>query len=352
MRTRLPRLSALLAATLLAVACGGGADPQDGTTEQGGGSAENPPTETGADTDADRELAVAVASFDLAVGENQRLLTGIYTSEQQLLGHGEVTFDLGYIGEDESAATELTESVQARFLPVPGAEPDGGSDQPTVLMGGDGAGVYEARVDLDQPGLWGVRVTAELADGTTRQGQATFQVQPEHAVPAVGDEAPATRNLTLADVEAGNATPTSLDSRAGETGEVPAAVLHGTTIADAIEQGRPVVAIFSTPVYCVSRFCGPLAETIEDLAARYEDRADFVMVEVWEDFNAQQLNAAAAEWIQTETGGNEPWTFLIGEDGTIAARWDNVLDLEELEAELEALPAIPPRAEGTPPSDG
>ncbi|MFA9445466.1 hypothetical protein [Egicoccus sp. AB-alg6-2] len=332
MRRRPAPLAALLAVLLLAAACSGSPDAA--------------PTPTADETE--RELAIAVASFDLAVGEDQRLLAGIYTSERQLLGFGEVTFDLGFLGEEPGGEAELTERVQAGFLPVPGAEPGGGGTQPTVLMGQEGAGVYAAQVPLDEAGFWGLRVTAELDDGTVRQGQTTFEVLPEPLVPAVGDEAPVTRNLTLADVEAGTAAPASLDSRALDGGEVPAHRLHQTTIADAIEQGRPVVAVFATPVFCVSRFCGPLAETIEELATRYDNRADFVMVEVWEDFEDQQLNAAAAEWIQTETGGNEPWVFLVGEDGRIAARWDNVLDVAELEAELEALPAIPPRAEGSP----
>lgn len=301
-------------------------------------------------SETDRELSVAVASFDLAVGEERRLMTGIYTAEQQLLGFGEVTFDLGYLGDEPGGEAELTQRVQADFLPVPGAEPEGESTQPTVMMGQDGVGLYAAEVALDQAGFWGVRVTAELDDGTVRQGQTTFEVLPEPAVPAPGDEAPRTENLTIADVEAGRAEPSALDSRAGEDGEIPGKILHQTTIADAIEQGRPVVAMFATPVYCVSRFCGPLAETMEDVAERYGDRAEFVMVEVWENFDEQQLNDAAAEWIQTANGGNEPWVFLVNEDGRIADRWDNVLNLAELEAQLEELPAIPP-AEDVPADD-
>ncbi|MBS3941572.1 MAG: hypothetical protein KG028_11495 [Actinobacteria bacterium] len=322
-------LPAALAVLLFTAACSGG---DDGA----------PPTSAG----TDRALAIAIASFDLSVGEDQRLLTGIYTSEQQLLGFGEVTFDLGYLGDDAGGEAELTQQVRASFLPVPGAEPEGDATQPTLLMGRDGAGVYAARLDLDRAGFWGVRVTAELDDGTVREGHTTFRVLPDPEVPAPGDEAPRTDNLTLADVEAGTATPGALDSRAvdvTDVSEIPTPELHRTTIADAIEQGRPVVAAFSTPVYCVSRFCGPLIDTIDELRERYADRADFVMVEVWESFEDGQLNAAAAEWIQTETGGNEPWVFLVGGDGRIAARWDNVLDVGELEAELEALPAIPPR---------
>ncbi|HSK21565.1 MAG TPA: hypothetical protein VK906_00225 [Egicoccus sp.] len=330
MITRHRLLPAVLATLLFAAACSGGDEPE----------AQPSPAET------DRELAVAVASFDLSAGEDRRLLTGIYTAERQLLGFGEVTFDLGFLGEEAGGEAELTQRVQAGFLPVPGAEPEGEASQPTLLMGQDGAGVYAAEVDLDQPGFWGVRVTAELDDGTVREGQATFEVLAEPAVPAPGDEAPRTDNLTLADVEAGTATPGALDSRAEDVtdvADIPTPELHRTTIAESIEQSRPVVAAFSTPVYCVSRFCGPLIDTMDDLRERYADRADFVMVEVWENFEDQQLNAAAAEWIQTETGGNEPWVFLIGEDGRITNRWDNVLDVAELEAELEALPAIPPR---------
>jgi peroxiredoxin len=99
------------------------------------------------------------------------------------------------------------------------------------------------------------------------------------------------------------------------------------------------VVVVSTPTYCVSQFCGPITETVEGLADEYGDVAEFVHLEVWEDFNENVLNDAAAAWIQTESGGGEPWTFLVGADGRIAARWDNVLDADELRDLLEELPA-------------
>jgi hypothetical protein len=116
--------------------------------------------------------------------------------------------------------------------------------------------------------------------------------------------------------------------------------MHQTSIADAIEAGRPVVVLFATPVYCVSRFCGPITEEVAALAQDYEDRAAFVHVEVWEDFESQTLSEAAVEWLQAPDGSaTEPWTFLIGADGTITQRWGNVLDIAELESLLEDLPA-------------
>ncbi len=292
--------------------------------------------------DPGSDLSVAVASFDLAIGEEQRLLAGLFSAQRELLAFGQVTFQLGFLGDEPTGSAELTQQTRASFLPVPGMEPDGASATPVLLTDEPGSGVYQATVTLDRPGFWGLRVVAELADGTVMEGTTSFTVREEPGVPAVGDDAPRSDNLTLADVEAGNVEPIAVDSRAQDPDDdIPDPHLHDTTIADALDAGRPVVAVFSTPVYCQSRFCGPLVEVVSDLALRYEERAEFVMIEVWHDFEEQQLNDAAAEWIQTEAGGNEPWVFLVDGDGTILARWDNVLDVAELEAGLEALPATP-----------
>jgi hypothetical protein len=325
MRARSLRPTALLAALVMLLAACNGGDDDAGEPE---------PAATEA---ADTELAVAVASFDLHVGEDQRLIAGVLTADRGIVAFGDVEMEIAPAdtGGDDAAAQTTT----ATFLPVPGAEPEGGGSQPTVVVGDSGAGVYETEVDLDQAGPWELTVTAELADGTTRQGTAAFQVAEEAEILTVGDEAPLTENLTVDDVDGDEVLPVMVDSRAqGRNDEIPAAHLHDTTIAEGIEAGRPVVALFATPIYCVSRFCGPITEVFGDIAEQYEDRADFVHVEVWKDFDAQELNEGAAEWIQTAQGGNEPWTFLIDEEGRIAARWDNVLDADDLIDHLEELP--------------
>lgn len=315
---RVRALTTLLIATaLLAAACG----------------------EDAPETSQGTELAVAVASYDVAVGDDVRLMTGVFTPARELVLFGDVTFELGYLGEEPTGSAELDQQVTARFLPVPGMEPEGDEGVATLTTSQDGAGVYEAEVSLDQPGFWGLRVTAELDDGSTRSGTTTFPVLEAPEVVTIGDEAPRTVNPTIADVEAGRIEPVALDSRAqGEDPRIPDEHLHATTVAEAIDAGRPAVVMVSTPVYCVSRFCGPLTQVISELATTYDDRAEFVMIEVWEDFDEQLLAPAAAEWIQTETGGNEPWVFLVDADGRVSARWDNVLDVDELVAALDALP--------------
>ena len=319
-----PSRSALLAVlTLVATGCGG-----DGDTTTA-------PSPTGTGSPTAIQLNVAPASFDLAVGEDQRFLAGLFTAERNLILGGEISMQFFYLGEETAteAAPESVATTTATFLPVPGKEPTDELTAPTVTSSADAAGVYETTVDFDRPGIWGVGITLTV-DGQQIRGSGTFQVSDEQEIPAVGDPAPKVDNLTVDS----DAPPSAIDSRAqGDDEEIPDPQLHDTTVAAAIEQGRPTVVVVSTPTYCVSQFCGPITETIGSLEAEYGDVAEFVHLEVWRDFDASQLNDAAAAWIQTEQGGNEPWVFLVGGDGNVQARWDNVLNEAELVDILDGL---------------
>lgn len=304
-------------------------------------------------TAADHGLAVVVASFDVAVGDDERFLVGVFTPDRQIVGGGDV--QMRFTPPGEAAGTEPVREVTGRFLPVPGSGTPADLPAPVVLGQPashehapgeassphdhgepDAAGVYETRVDLDRAGIWQVTVSATL-DGTTRAGTTAFQVADAHQVPAVGEPAPAVSTPTVDS----DLPPAAIDSRAAVEGRVPDEILHTEDLGDTIASGRPAVVVFSTPTYCASRFCGPITDTVEELAHRYRDRATFVHVEIWRDIDDSRMNDAVEPWIAADAGGNEPWVFLVGADGTITARWDNVLDETELVALLEALPGTP-----------
>jgi peroxiredoxin len=78
---------------------------------------------------------------------------------------------------------------------------------------------------------------------------------------------------------------------------------------------------------------------VQDLAHRYRDRAVFIHVEIWKDYEAQQLNDAATQWLRMPNGDlTEPWLFLIGPDGKILDRWNALWSEDEVAAALQALP--------------
>jgi hypothetical protein len=197
--------------------------------------------------------------------------------------------------------------------------------------------VYAAEdVTFDKAGYWGVRVRATIG-GKDISANTPFEVVAEPQVPFPGEPAPRTENPLpgAADVE-----PEAIDSRAKDGAGVPDANLHETTVAAALAAGKPTVVVVSTPVYCVSQFCGPITDSVGRLAGAYADRAAFVHIEVWRDFEKKVVNPAAAEWISPRNrvgDTKEPWVFLIGGDGIVKQRFDNVVGDAALEDAVKAL---------------
>jgi hypothetical protein len=307
---------------LVAAACSGSGGGQGGGGDQ-----------TGA------ELTAEVASFDLAAGRPTRFLVGlgVFDATGQLaVSGGAIDLSFSFLGEDQATGSEPYRDATAEFLPIPGTSGPI-SEQPVAAPAAQGRGVYALYdFEFDRPGFWETEATVELPDLGTMSATAAFEVLPEPQVPAPGDPAPKVENLTL---DSKDAPQEAIDSRAG-LGPIPDAELHETTVADSIRDGRPVLVVIATPVYCVSKFCGPVTDMVQELAAEYGDRADFVHIEVWRDFEGQVVNKGAADWILREDTLQEPWVFLVGADGRVVERWDNVATRQEIEPLLQDLPPI------------
>jgi hypothetical protein len=283
-------------------------------------------------------LNVQIASYDVAAGPPSRFIVGLLTSDDKLIGFGAVEMRFSYLGTKEGGTPSPPGPPQtATYLPIPETiVPSPPPANPEVVSGADARGVYATEAGFDRPGFWQVEVSASVG-GEHLKGTGAFGVNERHFVPAPGEEAPRTENLTVTSPDTPKA---AIDSRAGTDGEVPDPGLHDTTIAAAIAAKRPTVVVMATPVYCTSRFCGPITDMVQQLSETYGDRASFVHVEVWHDFEKQVLNKAAAEWIYRNNEMNEPWVFVIDADGRVVARYDNVATQAELEPYLRQLPVI------------
>jgi hypothetical protein len=283
-----------------------------------------------------QELTVVPASFDLAVGE-QRFMAGLVTPDQFFVTGGSVQMAFAHLGtEEKQVEAKFGAPIQGQFLLADPGQRGGArspSDAPAAGPASQGRGVYAARVRFDRAGFWEVRVTADIQGDRARTGSGSFEVLEKHRVPAPGDMAIHTANPTL---DSSDVTQEAVDSRA-RLGEIPDPHLHRTTIAQAIDEQRPAMVVFSTPVFCQSRFCGPVTDMVAELANSYGDRAAFIHIEIWRDFDNGVINEAAGEWLFRGGDLSEPWVFLIGADGRIAARWDNVASREEIEPLLQQL---------------
>ena len=281
-------------------------------------------------------LNALVASYDLAAGRPQRFLVGLVTNDQQLVSFGETQFSFSYLGDGEGAPPpEQGPEAVASWQPIPGQDLGAVPDDPQLVNGSEGTGVYAARqVIFDRAGFWQVDVEVQVA-GQTKQAEAAFQVLAEPAIVAPSDAAPRTENH----LPGAQGVPVkAVDSRADEDGTVPDPELHQLTVAQALASGKPTMVVVSTPVYCVSRFCGPITDAVQELARRHGAAMNFVHLEVWRDFEAKALNKAAAEWIYPPGAEDaaEPWVWVVGPDGVITERFDNVASEAELARAVDA----------------
>lgn len=321
-------LPAVLGFALLTAACTGddGAEPAatSSATEPTGGAAAS--------------LSAQVASSDIAADSPETVQVGVFSSTEEagvrLLSFGEIDIAFSYLGSDGSQAPLEGPATTAEFVAAPGNDP-GDGDGPTLTNPSDVAGVYVTPdVTFPEPGIWNATVTASIDGGAPATLDAAFTVYPEHRIPAPGDAALATKNLTM---DSKGVPAVAIDSRAQDGADVPDPELHSTTIADALRHGRPVLVQFATPVYCQSQFCGPTVEAQEVLADEYRGDAEFIHVEIWRDYEESTVNRAAADWLLRDGDLTEPWMFLIDADGTIVERWGPLFDLDDVRASLDAL---------------
>ena len=196
----------------------------------------------------------------------------------------------------------------------------------------DSSGFYVANVDFDAPGQW----TAEIV--LTQDGEETlvtfaFLVLEESAFPNVGDVAPASENLTLADEP---------NIKRLSTDQEPNTVFYETSIADAVTLGKPAVVIFATPAFCTSRFCGPVLDNVKEVQRDFADTVTFIHIEPFElddeglqrmaDDGSLVVSMTTLEWnLQTE-----PWVFILDANGIVSSRIEQAASPQELTAIIEA----------------
>jgi hypothetical protein len=303
-----------------------------------GSSPAAPPSATGspsATSSPNGAVEVALVNYELVADAPNRFMAGLILPDNRMVAYGSVQIRFQALDASGQPAGSVSQVVTGTYLPVPGTDPGDPSADPQAISPDTARGVYELEgVRFGNAGKWIVQIAARVSDVGVVQGTATFDVLQSPSVPGVGEQAPASDNAVIGDP---GVDPVSIDSRAQDGAKIPDPELHRVSIADAIRAGRPAVVVFSTPVFCVSRFCGPVTDMVRSLAEKYGKQADFIHVEVWKDFENDVTNETANEWLLHDGTLDEPWAFIIAADGTIAARWDNLFTQPELEDGLKSV---------------
>ncbi|MSQ08208.1 MAG: hypothetical protein EXR44_02770 [Dehalococcoidia bacterium] len=193
-------------------------------------------------------------------------------------------------------------------------------------------GVYVGYPEFDRAGAWEFTVTFNEG-GRTLRGSAFVEVKEKTSSPAVGEAAPASETK----VAFSAAELLQITSSAS-----PVPSLYSLSLAAAVKSGRPTVVTFSTPAFCTTQTCGPQLGVINNLQLAHGNSVNFLHVEIYDnpremlekgDVSIGRVSRAVTEWGL----GSEPWTFLIGSNGTIFARFEAFTTQDELESAIKAM---------------
>lgn len=234
---------------------------------------------------------------------------------------GENRFPVGVILDGRSLPDA---QVHLKFFDLTSGDPVFKSEADAPYFGDNlgQAGVYVAHGTFDKPGDWGVEATVTANGQTLEPKRIAFNVLPQDPSPGVGDDAPRTKNLTLADV---NGDRTKISSAADDD-----SILHRISIADAVTNGKPTVILFATPKFCTTRTCGPSHQVVMSLAQNYADRVNFIHVEIYKNFETFEPADAMAEWnLKTE-----PWLFFVNAQGKIVEKFEGGITSKEIVPEF------------------
>lgn len=256
------------------------------------------------DTSLDDAVVVVANSPDtLTTRGDQRVMVALLgDGPQQFLGGPDVPATFEFESEDRS----IVEDVEGTWLSATGAT----------------LGLYVTHYTFATPGIWAIRLK-----GGDDQSMATIIVSEDSAVPDVGDPAPPSQTPTAAATD---------DLSTISTDPDPDPAFYQVSVADAVNSGKPTVIAFATPAFCQTALCGPTMDIVKDAIGQ---RSDVQIVHV-EPYDIPKAKAGDLVPIDAMTEWNlatEPWVFVIGADGKVAAAFEGILGETEL---VEAVDAV------------
>ena len=291
-----------LTLTLAAVGCGSGSidEPTPVPTPQ--------PT---AQANVTAKTIVGMASTDLAAGDN-RVVFGVIVQGQGALRDEQVGVKTFYLTADGPEGPKQTTSATFQRWP------------------GGAGGAYVANLTFDRAGDWGLGIEATRPDGSLIRASVKVAVKETSVTPPTGSAAPRSRNKTADDVS---------DLTELTTDPDPDPELYRITVADALDEGVPLLVSFATPAYCQTATCGPQVDVLKQIKDRYSGRINVIHVEVYD--NPRGIRNAGLEVgklapIMAEWGlPSEPWTFVVDAEGIVRAKYEGFVTADELRVAVD-----------------
>ena len=288
----------LIALALFAAACGSD-EPASGDGPEASSSSPAP---------GGGEVFPLFVSSEIVVGDN-RFLVGLIDDDDAPIADPKVKVDIAFFDlaeSDEEAVSEIDTDFVWTIKPV--------------------RGLWVGTAHFDTPGTWGAAVTVG-GGGYDETVTGNFKVTKKATTPAIGDPVPASDTPTIDEVD--DVSEISTDSH-------PDLDFYKTSVAEAVDSGKPFVLAFATPKFCTSQVCGPTLDVVKEVSTDFPG-VTFIHVEPYELEDIDPNNLKPVPSVQDWGLPSEPWVFLVDADGRLAAKFEGTVGAAELRAALKQL---------------
>ncbi len=264
-------------------------------------------------------VALFSRSAVFASGVQQRVSFGLVDNGVPVVGDGDQL--PVRIMKDNELVEELTVTGRVVAHEHTGDQADTEHEHASILR------YYALRTVFPEAGVYDI----EVSFGDTSASLPVQIFSPDEVtIRSVGDPFPLIDTPTIGNEM--NVDP--LCSR------LPACDLHQVSAGDVIGS-RPTAVLIATPAFCATQYCGPVLDVVLEEMADF-GHIQFIHVEVFENprevdgnYNDPRIKPAAT--LAALDLEFEPSLYLVGADGIIVDRIDNVFDAEELRQALAAL---------------
>ena len=350
----LAALACVLAVALSLAGCGSGSDSSIGSSSSSAASRPAPPKSEfpsangktlaevlEAEDATPSTLVVSPAAEVFDKGEN-RYPFGVFQRDRTQVPDAEVALYFAKVpgkgagtGAGAPAGTTSAKKAEERALDQPAVGPFPAAietleTQPafraqTTTSDPDAASVvYKTNVNFPSNGEWRIAALIKQDGKLTATLLPSAEVGRFWRVPKVGQKAPLIHTPTAADVGGDLAKITT---------RIPPDTQNKVDYADVLGK-EPIVLLFATPQFCISRVCGPVVDVAEQLKQLYGDKVAFIHMEIYQD---NDPNKPARPQVHAFHLPSEPWLFAIGRNGRIEDEIDGAFGVEELTRVVKGL---------------
>ena len=187
-----------------------------------------------------------------------------------------------------------------------------------------GSVVYKTNFNFPSNGEWRIAALIKQDGKLTATLLPSAEVGRFSKVPKVGQKAPLIHTPTPADVGGDLSKITT---------RIPPDTQNRVDYADVLGK-EPIVLLFATPQFCISRVCGPVVDVAEQLKQLYGDKVAFIHMEIYTD---NDPNKPVRPQVDAFHLPSEPWLFAIGRNGKIEDEIDGAFGVEELTRVVKGL---------------